>query len=71
MWLLFWFLLLILLFLLPLGWGWGYRGWGPPRPYYLRRRGYETEAGGWGLLADLVWIIFVFLALWLILALVF
>ncbi|HEX5368909.1 MAG TPA: hypothetical protein VFY10_05790 [Dehalococcoidia bacterium] len=57
---------MLFLFLLPLGYGWGYRRWGPPRPYYMRRS--QTAAYGWSWLADLVWVVFLVLLIWFLIA---
>ena len=75
---LFW-LFLILLFFLPLGYGWGYRGWGPPYPSYYHRRRRPAEAygdtavadDGWGILADVLWIVLTVWLAWFVLAAIF
>lgn len=71
-----WIVLLFLLFLLPLGVG--YRSWGVPYPsYYARRRrtyradiGPDTpESSGWGIFADILWIVLLTLLAFMVIAL--
>ena len=68
MWWLFWLLFLLLFLVVPLGYGGGYRGWGAPRPYYYRRRA-SADYYAWSWLADLVWLAFLVLIVWLLIAL--
>lgn len=78
-----WLVFVVFLLVVPLGYGWGVRGWCPPYPSYWRRR--ATAGGeppppelaqtppvqdGWGVGADLIWVVLLFAVLWLVVALV-
>ena len=63
-----WVGLIIVVFLFVLG----FRYWGPPRPYYWRRRHEQLHGGGnairWGWWADIAWLAFVALIALIIVA---
>ncbi len=79
-----WLVFVVLLLVVPLGYGWGIRGWGPPYPSYWRRRAAAggppvpsqgmaqtpPVADGWGVGADLLWIVLLFAVLWFVVAIV-
>jgi hypothetical protein len=71
-WFWWWPVSVILLPAFPVGSGWGYRRWGPPYPSWTAaaRERRAQPAATWGLIADLVWVMFVVAAIWFIAALV-
>jgi hypothetical protein len=85
MWFWWWLIFVTVLFLIPVSYGWGYRGWGPPYPYLYRRgriravRPYAATSsptgdtarasGEWGWVADVIWMVFVIAAVWLLIGL--
>ncbi len=75
MFLVLWVILFVAFFLLP--YGFGSRVWGPPRPTLWpgRNAAPGTPAGersreGWGILADVLWLVLLALLVWLLLELV-
>lgn len=84
LWFWWWLIFVVLLLLIPLTYGWGYRGWGAPYPSYDCRRSRSDpaapaadpaaraaarEAAGWGVVADILWIVLVVALVWLFLGL--
>lgn len=70
--LVFWVILFVLFFLLP--YGFGSRVWGPPRPTMWPGRNGPPGSSpgdryreGWGVLADVLWLVLLALLVWLLL----